>query len=85
MQIVDNIVILLLIVLAFIAGKRISDNYHSEQIEYLIFQLRMTAAEKGVGYVAPPVKKKYAPIGQPFMDRLKKTGHATQALRNPPT
>ena len=82
MQLVDNIIILLLIVLAFIAGKKISDSYHSEQIEYLVYQLRLNSAEKGVGYVAPPTRKKVVPIGQPFMDRLKENGHATQALRN---
>lgn len=77
MQILDNIIILCLPVLAFIAGKRISDNYHKEQIEELEYQLRLNAAEKGVGYIAYPQKKV---IGQPFMDRLKKTGRATQKL-----
>lgn len=83
MQIIDNIVILLLIVAAFFAGKRISDSYHAEQIAELEFQLRLEAAQKGVGYVAPPQKKKYVPIGQDFMDKLKSTGHATQTLRTP--
>lgn len=82
MQILDNIIILLLPVLAFFAGKRISDNYHQQTIDELIYQLRLNAAEKGVGYVAPPAKKKYVPIGQQFMDRLKENGRATQALRN---
>lgn len=80
MRIIDNIVILLLIVLAFIAGKRISDSYHNDQIRELEYQLRLLAAEKGIGYVAPPVKKKFVPIGQPFMDRLKENGRATQQI-----
>ena len=82
MQIVDNILILLLPVIAFIAGKKISDRYHEIIISHLEYQLRLNAARDGIGYVAPPVKKKSVPIGQPFMDRLKENGHATQSLRN---
>jgi len=82
MQILDNVLILSLPVIAFIAGKLISDRYHERQIQELEYQLRLYAAERGVGYVAPPVRKKYVPIGQPFMDRLKENGHATQSLRN---
>lgn len=85
MQILDNIIILMLPVLAFIAGKKISDHYHESIIQHLEYQLRLNAARDGVGYVAPPVKKKLVPIGQPFMDKLKENGHATQALRNPHT
>lgn len=83
MQIIDNIIILLLLVLSFIAGKRISDSYHEYIIEHLEYQLRLNSAHQGVGYVAPPVKRKSFPIGQPFMDRLKENGHATQTLRSP--
>ena len=75
MQILDNILILLLPVLTFVAGKRISDAYHRAQIEELEYQLRLYAAEKGVGYISYPQKRI---IGQPFMDRLKKTGRAIQ-------
>lgn len=79
MQIIDNIIILALPVLAFLAGKHISDTYHRDIISELEFQLRLSAAEKGVGYVVPPApKRKYMPIGQPFMDQLKKTGRAVQ-------
>lgn len=77
MQILDNIIILLLPVIAFWAGKRISDSYNQHRIDELEFQLRLRYAEKGVGYVAPPVRR-YAPIGQPFMDKLKTTGKAVQ-------
>lgn len=85
MQILDNIIILLLPVLTFIAGKKISDSYHENIIQHLEYQLRLNAARDGVGYVAPPVKKKLVPIGQPFMDKLKENGHATQSLRTPQT
>ena len=79
MQILDNLIILLLPVIAFFVGKRTSDRYNSDIISELEYQLRLMAAQRGVGYVAPPEKKKrYVPIGQPFMDKLKETGRATQ-------
>jgi len=77
MQILDNIIILLLPIIAFIAGRRISDRYNNSQIQELQYQLRLAVAEKGVAYVAPPPAKKYMPIGQNFMDRLKENGRAT--------
>ena len=79
MQILDNIIILSLPVIAFIAGKIISDRYNDKIISELQYQLRLNAAKQGVGYVAPPVKKK-VPIGQPFMDKLKENGRATQQI-----
>ena len=85
MNILDNVIILALIAGAFFLGKKISDNYNSGIIEHLLFQLRLNSAEKGVGYVAPPTKRKLVPIGQDFMDKLKETGHATQSLRTPHT
>ena len=78
MQIIDNIIILLLPVLAFIAGKIISDRYNDKIIAELQYQLRLHSAEHGVGYVAPPARKKVVPIGQPFMDKLKENGRAIQ-------
>jgi len=82
MQIIDNIIILLLPVIAFIAGKKISDSYHEKTISELQYQLRLNSAREGVGYVAPPQSKKHVPIGQPFMDKLKENGRATQQLHN---
>ena len=78
MQILDNLIILLLPVIAFFVGKKTSDRYNADIISELEYQLRLNAAQKGVGYVAPPEKKRYVPIGQPFMDKLKETGRATQ-------
>ena len=80
MQILDNILILCLPILAFIAGKRMSDNYNKDRVADLEYQLRLQAAAKGVGYVAPP--KKRVQIGQPFMDKLKEHGRAIQQLDN---
>lgn len=80
MQIVDNLIILTLIVLAFIAGKFIADRYNEKIIKELEFQLRVIAAEKGIGYVAPPQNIKRMPIGQPFMDKLKQNGRAVQQI-----
>ena len=79
MQILDNIIILLLPVVAFIAGKKISDSYHEMVVSELRYQLQLLAAQKGVGYIAPPARRK-VPIGQQFMDRLKENGRATQII-----
>lgn len=79
MNYIDNILILSLIVSAFFLGRHITrrDNEKIESIyDYL---LRLNAAQNGVGYVAPPTKKR-APIGQPFMDKLQQNGHATQKI-----
>ena len=79
MQILDNIIILLLFVIAFIAGKKISDRYNQRRISELEYHIRLNAAEKGLSYVAPPVD--FMPIGKDFMDKLRQQGHATQAIR----
>lgn len=84
MQILDNIIILLLIVLSFIAGKRISDKYHKSQIDEMDYIIRLQAAEKGIGYISPKPQKKYVPIGQPFMDKLNENGRAVQKLDRKP-
>jgi len=85
MQIVDNAIILILIVLAFVAGKRTADSYHKIVIKELRWQLRLNAAKEGVGYVAPPVDeqpKKRVPIGQLFMDKMRENGRAVQQIHN---
>ncbi|MBP5742718.1 MAG: hypothetical protein J6W49_04690 [Paludibacteraceae bacterium] len=81
MQIIDNIIILSLIVLAFLSGKKISDIYNNKIIEELKAQCKKYEIEKGIGYVAREVPQKRIHIGQDFMDRLKENGHATQTLR----
>ena len=82
MQILDNIIILILPVLAFIAGKKISDTYNRHIISELEYQLRLNAAQNGVGYVAPPSKKQKIPIGQPFIDKLRENGRAIQQIKS---
>ena len=82
---IDNVVILMLIVLSFIAGKKISDKYNDRIIQELQFQIRKHEAQNGIGYVARPIPKQHVPLGQEFMDRLKTNGRATQALRTPQT
>ena len=77
MQIIDNIIILSLPVISFFVGKIISDKYNANIISELQYQLRLQVAKEGVGYVAPPAKKRM-PIGQPFMDKLKENGRAVQ-------
>ena len=81
MQILDNLIILTLIILSFISGLKLAGHYYEKCISEYQYALKIMTADKGLGYIAPPQKKKVVPIGQPFMDRLKENGHATQALR----
>lgn len=80
MNILDNFIIISLIVLAFIAGTKVAGHYYERILEEERYANKILAAKGGFGYVAPP-EKKHVPIGQPFMDKLKETGRATQALR----
>lgn len=79
MQLLDNFLILALIVGAFFLGRHITIHDYENLINYYNYFYRMDAAKQGVGYVAPPTKRR-AQLGEQFMDRLKTTGHATQAL-----
>ena len=51
MQLLDNVIILLLIIGAFIAGKVMADRYNERIVAELQYQLRLNAAQNGVGYV----------------------------------
>ena len=82
MQIVDNLIILLLIIGAFIAGLMVAGFYWNRLIAEWKYTCKLLSALNGVGYVAPPTDNTL-PIGQEFMNRLKENGHATQALRTP--
>lgn len=84
MQILDNIIILCLPVISFFVGKRISDSYSNARIQELQYQIRLMAAEKGIGYIQTPVMKR-VPIGQNFMDKLKENGRATQRIEKSQT
>ena len=74
---IDNIIILLLIIGAFIAGMKISDHYNRQISDYLDYVLRIQAAQQGVGYIARPRR---SPISQEFMDKLRKEGRAVQQI-----
>lgn len=80
MQILDNLIIIILFVVAFYAGKKTSDNYNANVIEELRYIIRLNAAKEGVGYVAPPVHRRRNTIGQEFMDKLHQNGKATQQI-----
>ena len=79
MNILDNVIILALIFGSFLFGRYISDRYNTQTIDELRYQLRLLSAQKGTGYVAPPVRRR-ASIGQEFMDKLHENGKAVQKL-----
>ena len=84
MQILDNFLIIAIHALCFWAGVKMADRYHDQEqrrvdYEVRLAQARMRANDYAV-YVAPPEKKKRMPIGQPFADRLKANGRATQQI-----
>lgn len=81
MQILDNVIIIGLIVLAFIAGLKLAGHYYERLMEEERYANKILAVKGGYGYIAPP-EKRHVPIGQPFMDKLKENGRATQALRS---
>lgn len=81
MQILDSVIILALLVLAFIAGLKLAGHYYTQVIAEIEYASKILAGDKGLGYIAPPAHKEVVPIGQEFMDRLRTHGHATQALR----
>ena len=81
MQILDNFIILLLVVLAFVAGLLVAGNYYRRLIAQHQYTEKILAADKGLGYIAPPEIQKTTPIGQDFMDKLKVNKRATQMLK----
>jgi len=80
---IDILIILLLIVGAFLGGLALAGMYWRRLINEWRYTCKLLAADKGLGYVAPPEDKPVFPIGQEFMTRLRETGHATQAIRTP--
>jgi len=69
-----------MIAVSFWAGMKTADRYHREAMQHEEYSLRLAHARMESGsyssYVAP-----IQPIGQPFMDRLKSQGKATQQIR----
>lgn len=85
MQLLDNIIILLLPVISFVMGKRVADKYKQEQIDMLTDEIKRLSFMNGVGYLSQPQPvKKYVPIGQPFLDKLRDNGRAVQKLDRKP-
>lgn len=81
----DNLIILLLIVGAFIAGLCLAGMYWKRLIDEWRYTCKILSADKGLGYIAPPQREKVLPIGQDFMNKLRENGRAIQALRSPHT
>lgn len=83
MDIIDIVVIAGLCCACFYAGLRTSDKYHEEERRQVEYQARLTQARirsKDYNVYVRPVERKRMPIGQPFFDRLKKNGRATQQI-----
>lgn len=97
MQIVDNLIILCLIILSFVSGITLANKYNRQaqyekkdalERQFLRLKANADADDPCKPYIAPIPIRKYSgdfdgdPIGQPFMDQLKKTGRATTKLPN---
>jgi hypothetical protein len=80
---IDNLIILLLIIGAFIAGLATAGMYWRRLVNEWRYSCKILAADKGLGYIAPPEEETVLPLGQDFMDRLKANGRATKAIRTP--
>ena len=80
MQILDNLIIVAIHVLCFWAGMHISDKYHREQEAKVDYEVRLAQARIQANDYSVYVPRKRMPIGQPFLDRLKTNGHATQHI-----
>jgi len=74
------LIVLVLIVGAFAGGLALAGMYWRRLIEEWRYSCKILAADKGLGYIAPP-ENKPLPLGQDFMNRLKTTGRATQAIK----
>ena len=81
MNILDNLIILLLIVGAFLGGLVLAGVYWRRLIDEWRYTCKILAAQNGVGYVAPP-EEKSGPITEHFMEHLRKNGRATTAIRS---
>lgn len=84
MDIFDMVVVVGLCAACFIAGLRTSDRYHEEESRRVNYEVRLAQARMKsndyAAYVAPPAKRRRMPIGQPFLDKLKSNGRATQQI-----
>ena len=81
MQIIDNMIILLLIVGAFLGGLALAGMYWRRLIDEWRYTCKLLSAQNGVGYVAPP-ERKDGPITEHFMEHLHKNGRATTIINS---
>lgn len=79
MTILEVVILLLLVTLAFGAGLLVAGNYYNKLLSVHEYTEKILAADKGLGYIAPP-RRRYV-IGESFMNRLKENGRATQQIR----
>ena len=82
MQILDNLIILLLIVGAFLGGLVLAGFYWRKIVNELRYTCKVLASQNGLGYIAPPEATTEGPITQAFMNHLHKNGRATTAIRS---
>lgn len=80
---IDNIIILLLILGAFLGGLYLAGKYYRRLLAEVEWLMKVVIADKGLGYIAPPQEDTSFPISQSFMEHLKQYGRATQAIRTP--
>lgn len=82
----DILVYLVLVIThfaCFLAGLKISDKYHDEKQQEADYQSRLAVARQRAGdfsVLIPKQEIKQMPIGQPFLDKLKENGRATQQI-----
>jgi len=90
MQMLDNVIILLLILGAFIFGLRLSSYYHTNAAEHERYMLRKQYARLQAGldaddiaqpYVAPQVRQKFTAPPE-FINALKRGKRATMRVDN---
>lgn len=81
MQILDNLIILSLPILAFIAGMKLERAHNEDTIDSLLYLVRLHNTPTGQ-YLPPyqPKRRRRANIGQKFMDVLHANGRATTRL-----
>lgn len=90
MLILDIILFLCVLGIAFYSGKKMADHYYQQILadldlvnQDLQYQLRlsmMKASSQVIGYAPPPPRRRRI-IGQPFIDTLKSRGRAIQIMR----
>ena len=78
----DTLLVLVLAGVCFYLGKTVSDRYHQDRIDEVMYLLRINTASKVQGYI-PPYQKEHRQrwLGREFCEKLRTTGKAVQAIR----